>query len=459
MQPQHFPAYPQLRAWSDHPHLNIDQLVQKFPALRALRNDFANKERDDRDEDEEEISHLLLADLEDRTIIMVDGDISVTQEQMDGLNYSLMLAVDGNLHVDGRPSNILYVSGDIYCNTISLDNAWLLHPVGGTIHARHCAWLWAEDHEDMCSAPVVKLETRFLFSWFYDIGNLALSADAAIFILADRDYCTSLDLPNPVFIWHDVVFVLKDRFVLQVDSEGSDAPDWRNDAIEAALQSGEDIFISGFDIRCTTQLKAAKEAMAARDYRSAYLLSKQAAALSPAYYKAWLGMGDALREAGAYEQALAPYQEAVKRFPVNQTALVNTAANNAALCAIRCRMLAQAIHLANVSIDHTQEGYYNGKLMANAYRLRAEACLLSGRQKDATADLVRANLLNPFHATANWLMGLVHYRNGAEQQARKCHKLAADRNADLVLYYDAADSTDFVSPKALSVDWDTQEPG
>ncbi len=390
-----------------------------------------------------------------RMVILIEGNISVTQEQLDTLDYSIMLAVDGHLHVDGCPSHILYVSGDIYCNTISLNNEWLRNPVGGTVYARDCAWLWAEDHETLCTAPVVKLETRFLFSWFYDIDNLALSADTVIFILADGDYCSGLALPNPVFTWHDAVFVLREQFVLQVDSEDSDAPAWRSDAIEAALQNGEDIFLGGFDIACVPHVRAAKEAMAARDYRSAYLLSRKVARVAPAYYKGWFGMGSALLQAGAYEQALRPFQEAANRFPVNQTGLINTAANHGALCAIRCRNVTLAIRLATVSIDHIQEGMYNRNLMASAYRFRAEAYLLSGRETKAAADLYKAISYNPRHRTANWLMGLVHHRNGAEQQARKFHRIAADQDPDFAVYYDVAGNTDFLSPKALHIDWDT----
>lgn len=442
---QHFtPA----SAWSDYPHLTIDEFIRDFP-------DVAQRESKFYEDDDESFRDRY----EGRSIILIKGDISVTQAQIKELAEGWrLLAVDGNLQVTESASNILYVSGDLYCHSVTLNNSdWLHYPVGGRIIASDCAWLCAEDHEIMQDAPHVQLETRFLFSWFYSLDNLKLSTDTTVFILGDWDYCSNLDLPNPVFPWHDSVYVLKDQFVYTVDCDSSDAMDWDCHAIDKALLRGEDLFREGFDIACMPYQRAADEALSMKDYRRAYQLYKQSASISPAYYEAWYGMACSLHDVGAYQHALKIYQEAMLRFPERQTGLVNYAANYGALCAIRCRELPLAIELATISINHTREGCYNRDRLAHAYRFRAEAYLLSGQDDDAFTDLERALDFNERHSTANWLMGLVYYRRNDLDRAQQYHQNACKRDPDFSIFYDQACNTDFLSGKPIEVDWDSED--
>ena len=437
--------YPPLRNWSEYARISFHEFTQRFPAVTS------SEAIDDVDDFMERHA--------DHSIILISGDVSITQQQFAELcdDYHVAIAVDGNLDVDGYPSKLLYVSGDLHCDTISLDYGWD-GVVDGRIVARHYfVSLDAEDDEVMNDAPHLRVDTPFLFSWFYGIDNLDLQPETVIFILGDWDYCHNLALPNAVFPWHEVVHVLRQELVDHVDYKNYDGSAWSHSNIKRALKSGQNIFIDGFDIACIEYQKAGQDAMTLKDHRAAYLAYKKSASLSPAYYCAWLGMADALFQAGAYEQALQHYQEAATRFPSRQTGLLNRAANFGARSAIRCRQLPLAIELASQSIKHNQELEYDTEDRAHAYRFRAEAHYLSGHETEAFSDLETALSLDDRHVPANWLMGLLHYRRGERALANKYHRNAADRNSDFSLTYDKADNTDFLAGDIIRVDWDTQD--
>ncbi len=168
-------------------------------------------------------------------------------------------------------------------------------------------------------------------------------------------------------------------------------------------------------------------------------------------------MARALHQAGAYKQAMALYREAAVRFPAAQTGLVNVAANYGSLCAIRCRRLDVAIELATASINHTCAGIYDRDRLALAYRLRAEAYLLTDREEAALQDLEAALFYDDRHVTANWLMGLLFYRRNDLERARQYHQQACDRDTSFSVYYDETDNTDFLGGAAIEVEWDKDE--
>lgn len=76
---------------------------------------------------------------------------------------------------------------------------------------------------------------------------------------------------------------------------------------------------------------AARAQAGAREHRSAYLLHKNSAAISPGVYPSWLGMGNALFAVGAYEQAPDMFIQAGTRFPAEQTAMDNEGFDDASL--------------------------------------------------------------------------------------------------------------------------------
>ncbi len=435
-------GYPPLHAWSDHPRIGIDEFLQRFPRVA------------EEVEDEEEFRQYHAQ----RSIILITGDVSITQAQLNELkdDYGIAIAVDGNLAVEHSPLRLLYVSGALHCGSIDLGE-WEHSPAGGPIVARHCATLWAEDHEVMRRAPAARVDTPFLFSWFYGIDNLDLSPETMIFILGDWDYCQDLDLLNPMFPWYECIYALEDEYVEHIYFDGADAPPWNHCAIVPALRAGKKLFKDGFDVACMEYQKAGDDYMVLKDYRAAYLAYKQSASIAPAYYRAWMGMADALYEADAYEQALRHYQEAAARFPAGQTRLVNQGLNYAALCAIRCRQLPLAIELASKSINHNQDlaaaEYYRDPC-ASAYRMRAEARYLSGDEAGAFQDLETALALNEYHRTANWLLGLLYYRRGDTKRAKQHHEAASARDEDFAVYYDQAGNTDFLAETPAHVDWD-----
>lgn len=436
--------YSPLRAWSDHPRIDIDEFLHRFPRVTAEV------------EDEEEFR----AQNAYRKIILITGDVSITQAQVDELedDYWAAIAVDGNVTFERSALKMLYVSGTLHCDVVDL-NEWQHFPAGSQIVARHCVRLSAEDDEIMRSAPAVRVDTPFLFCWFYGVDNLDLSSETKIFILGDSDYCKDLDLPNPVFTWYECVYTLKDEYVEHIYFDGADAPPWNDPGIVAALRDGKNIFRDGFDIACLEYQKAGDDYMVQKDRRAAYLAYKKAASIAPAYYHAWLGMAEAMSKANAFEQALYYYQEAAARFPVKQTRLVNQGLNYAALCAIRCRKLPLAIDLASRSIDHNQDlvaieyGSYKAPC-ALAYRMRAEARYLSGDETGAFQDIETALAFHAHHFTANWLMGLLCYRSGDAARANKYHRIASARNEKFAVYYDQADNTDFLVGTPSHVDWD-----
>lgn len=186
----------------------------------------------------------------------------------------------------------------------------------------------------------------------------------------------------------------------------------------------------------------------------AFAQFQAAAALSPRYYEAWLGMGRALLGAGAYAQAIPFYRHASGLFPPQQTGLCNDAANAVAACALVCGELDVAIELATLSIEHLRESVYDRELLAQGFRLRAEARLRAGQLEEARADLASQLGYWPNQASAHWLVGLYHCKRGEQAQALHAHALAVAEAARLAPYYDEADCLNFLYTQPVTVDWD-----
>ncbi|NHZ80921.1 hypothetical protein F2P44_16800 [Massilia sp. CCM 8695] len=345
-----------------------------------------------------------------------------------------------------------FVGGDLYVDAIRLDGMQS-NAVRGRVVAKS-AWLLAEDDCAMRRAPELRLDTQFLFAWFYRIDQLTFNPGAVIFMLGSGAYCAKLDLPNPVFSWHDAVHVLDGRFVAGVLCDGSDDYCWHSPSIIPALKRGRTIYRDGYDIACYPFHQAAQAAMAAGDHRNAYLLHKKSAAIAPAYYEAWFGMGYALLREGAWEQALGVYRKAAALFPKEQTGMINTALNHAALCAAHTRQLGLAIELASMSIEHNQESEYKESEAGKAYRYRAEAYLMSGRVAAAMADLEQALELDRHLESARWLKGLAHDQRNELERANADHAAACRYDKRYAVSYDTRGDTGFLYQADQRVDWD-----
>ncbi|NHZ87525.1 hypothetical protein F2P45_00530 [Massilia sp. CCM 8733] len=429
-----------LTTWDGVPRMSDAAFFERFP--------------DWLDESEEggSVSCFLLA-----------GNISVSTALLEELGDDTLIVVDGSLRIDAGNAHgyllrsdayerICFVSGDLHVEAAVLDGM-RDDMVGGRIVASS-AWLLAEDFSAMREAPAVRIETQFLFVWFYEIDTLTLNPDAVVFIIGEGDYCARLELPNPLFCWHEGVFALDAKYLDKIDCDSSNSVMWQSTSIILALRAGRSLFMDGVDVASNPYHTSARAAMATGERRAAYLLHKKSAAISPAYYEAWFGMGQALMHEGAWRQALEMYRKAAALFPRRQTGMVNTALSDAALCALRSAEPAQAIELAGMAILHNQDCYYKEPEAAEAYCHRAEAYLMTGQADAALADLGTALELDPHLTKARWLTGLAHYQRNEPDLARAAHASASEANARYAPFYDIHPDTGFLYRGERPVDWD-----
>ena len=330
--------YPAAKDWSSYLQISMEEFVERYPKV---------------------MEDILIEDLEefmedhaDDTIYVIPGDVTLTEADTAKLSEDYdKIVVEGCLRAAVNPTNLLYVKGDLYCDFMSLDESLLV--VDGQAFAKYYVSLNAEDDCHMRSAPTLRVDTPLLFSWFYKIDRLTLSPETIIFILG-TDYCKKLVLPNIIFPWHDAVYVLKPEVTEYVGDHYHDYASWDLEIIADALKNGESIFIDGFNVKAMEYQASARMLIAAKDYRSAYLTYKKVAGLFPGYYLGWFGMAIALQEAGAFAQAVPICQEAVKRFPTDQTGLVNYAADHGAWMAIRTQQPETALTFATHSLEHNK---------------------------------------------------------------------------------------------------------
>ncbi|MCE3604201.1 tetratricopeptide repeat protein [Massilia sp. P8910] len=442
------------------PRLSLDEFREQFPDAGVGQRRHPQPARciDSTSGDERVIEGG------DVRLLLITGNVSIDEALLvstarEGWTH---IAVDGDLHLEGRTTSdaydcgmkrVYFVSGDLHAGSVDLTSI-PSNTVAGRIVAQ-CAWLSADDDCAMRTAPELRVHARFLFAWFYSIDDLTIGPDAVIFILGNGNYCADLRLPNPSFQWHEDIHVLAEPFVYIVQREGSDAPGWVTGAIEAALARGGSIFRDGFDIACYPYHRAAQAQAEADEQRAAYLLHKKTAAIAPGFYESWLGMGGALFQAGAYRQALAAYRTAASLFPADQTGLVNLAFNYASLCALYLEQFDQAIELASMSVAHNREAESENDAFGYAYRCRAEAYLLAGRMEQAFADLEEAIRLDRHDSATQWLMGLLHYQRGDGEQARLFHARASRYQTCFSAFYDVETGTAFLYHAPTELDWDS----
>jgi tetratricopeptide (TPR) repeat protein len=443
------PAFTALPSWASLPRLRIDALCDRLPLLKQRIEAF-DAVADDQGYD------CYLDNDDERDFILLMGDFFISDAQLDALrddDEDALIVVVGSLRVESRARQVFYVSGDLHCSSIALDDYGIALFVDGGIKARDCAILEARDDRRLISAPAMRLDTRYLFCWFYDIDAIALCPDAVVAIVGGWDYCNSVSLANPIVRWHDGLHVFDPRFLLPMDDYVADVPNWDYRLIEAALLRGESILKPGYDIASIAWEEAGREAARAGEQQTAWLRFRQAASISPASYVAVSGMADALTSVGALAQALPLYARAGSLFPQDQRALANDALTMAALCALRCRDLTQALALADASIAHHAPQLRRSEF-APPYRVRGEALLLLGRQDEAARALALALEHNQEHPMAHWLSGLLSHLSGEQARARAQHKEAVRFAGTALPAYTEQQDTDFQGAPGPSVDWD-----
>ncbi|WP_209443525.1 tetratricopeptide repeat protein [Flavobacterium circumlabens] len=415
-----------------------------MPKLPPESRYYLYDDEDDEDED----------DTEDPDMLYFEGDITLSESQLKALkkeNYNFNIAVKGNLTLEGHfytGYNKLWVSGNLYCDSLSSAESFR---VKGKIIARYYVTFSADDDEALRSTSKLKIETPYIFSWYYDLSNITLNRDAIVFIVCDEDDYEEMTLKNFCFFSFSVIFAVKPELLNPIYDSDDDSEIFNFDRLDETLQKGESIFIEGFDANSLLLEQQAVEYERLERYKEAFAILKQQLKLSPAYYTFWYDAGRLLFNLGAYEQAIPYYDKAANLFPEEFGIFKNDAADFTALARVRLRQVDEALKWADYSIN-------NGNDMLHfSHRVRAEAYILKEDWDKAKADLDIALKLKHDHPTSNWLMGLVYHHFGDTQNEHKYHELAKKANKTLEANYQTHRNIDFYYPTATKLDWLDEE--
>ena len=428
--------------------INFSELLNSHPGL-AEKLPAAWGE-----DDFEEYMESLSCDPDDDEYENEDFEVEVFRGDvdLDSIELTMNSVVIGNAYCKGRfPNEVIYVSGDVYCDSILLTPYWQHQAVvDGTIHAATVVYARAPDHEAMIDLAPNKIKSPLLFGWYANVDQLSISPETTIFLRGDWDYCQQLQLPNLTFAWHGEIYALRDDHCPYVENEWDDDGDFFNHTVEQSVREGRSIWREGFDPVAVPWCKKGKQAARAEEYLSAYLFYRESLRLAPSYYPAALGMATALWHAGAYRQALPAYTEAAKLFPSQHTSLMNKALRMSGMCALRSGELDVAVQVGEQLIEAYQD-------KADGYRIRGEALLRIGNIDAAQANLEQAISIEPKHGPANWLLGKVLHIKGQLKEAAEQQALAVGVFSKLKLPFDESDGTCFMSLAPSEVDWEERD--
>lgn len=428
--------------------ISADELETLVPQLNSFYKSGLLKEEDyeEYDEDEEE---------EGETMLYFEQDTHLTAAQYKALKeqygFYTPWAVNGSLTIeDGGFGGAALVKGDLICDCFGYGE-WVL--VQGKIKAKYYATFIAGDHEVLVNTTSLRLETPYVFSWFYNLGEVEMAPGTNVMLVCDGSALRPMGLRDPYYFWEESAFVLKPAFCYLVDCYYSDALYWNFNAIETALQEGKPIFIDGFTPDSMPFYREAHRQMSQKNYKEAYWLFQKAAELSPNFYYTLHYMGFCLYRASAYEQAMPVLERAAKLFPEKCKGLPNQAADYFALSALRLNKPALALEWSNFSIEGSRNNKMDGKKLWIAWRARGEAHLMLGNLEAAKADLEKALEFNFEGGAAHWLLGLAYHRLGNEKQSKKHHQLAIKLNHQLTADYATYSDTVFLQAPPTTVNW------
>lgn len=391
---------------------------------------------------------------DDPQVLIVEGDFVIDGDWQNLLNEAdaSYLLIDGNVELKNSShfNSILWVTGDLSTDALHWTPYELT--VLGAITARHYATLIADDHAITRKSPHAIIITPYFFSSFFKVDQIKFNPDCLIFILADWTYSHNLylQLPNPVFPWHDGRFVLRDEVQQRVESSDYDGTVWNEWNIRPVLAANQSILRDGISIDnlrlAMNSCHDADDAKRLGKQRLAWLHYQRAATQCPDYYPAYYQMGSLMYDENAFDQALPYLERAALLYPKSQSALANDAAIYAGLAALRSSQFARALHICNAALQHNDHAYL--------YRTRAEAYLLLGEIELARQDLQTALAKSPEYPTANWLMGLVLFQDGAHQEAEQYRQQAIEEAQYFDVSYVKHQDTSFLVEATVHLDWE-----
>ncbi|HEX6428354.1 MAG TPA: tetratricopeptide repeat protein [Niastella sp.] len=432
--------------------ISYKEMLTRLPELARLKKtDTSPDEAEDDDDNDDAFND------DDDKVIYFDGDTTLTEDQKmllrDHPSGARVMAVKGNLELTGGSRDNLYISGDLHCNAYYQGYE---QRIGGTIFARHYACFSGEDHEILHTTYPCKVNTPYLFAWFFDIGSFIASDKTVAFVMCNYTDYQKMELSNPHFYWQEDIYVLKPEMCYEVESRFYDSIYWNLDNIRKALEQGQSIFIEGFDINSWAQYKKAQEYIQARQKQEAFACHRKAMELSPNWYRVWLDAGQLLFNEGAYEQALPYLEKAVDLFPQKHKNINNRAADLYALAQTRLRRLDNAIEMATYSIESSKANPYDEDRRYFAYRIRGEAYVLKGEWDAARADLEQAVNMAWDNGSANWLLGLVYRHLGDVKKENKYYEIAKKKGEKFAADYATHNHADFVYKFPTTVNYGDQ---
>ncbi len=362
--------------------------------------------------------------------------------------YETVIVVKGNLTIKGSLSYNFYVTGNVTVDKIFIYGESHYRYCGGKFQVKYMANLSAEDDEATISGNGQVIDAPYFVGWYVDLYTLQFSPQTIIFIMGDRDDVEAYKLKNIVFKGQDALYALKPELYYNV-GEGTSESFLCEDEILKCLQNKQSIFIDGFNPQCMHDYYKGVSFSNDKRYKDCFLMMKKVIEISPNFYLAYAVAANSLSEEGAYKQSLEYYQKAIELFP-SKLHHTNYSILNFALYSIRLGDLQTAMEYTEKALKQNDNNYY-------VYRVRGEIYLLQNNLTLAKQDLLKAQELNHWHRTTNWLLGFIYYKEGDKKNAEKHFTIAIrDNYENLNVFYDKANDLSFFYKKDTPVDWETK---
>ena len=390
-------------------------------------------------------------------IILIEGDAVLDHalaDAVDALGHHTVVISGNARQAEGWSHHgALYILGDwlgdVFCYQTDMNLRVL-----GTVRA-NLAKFSAEDDEMTHSAPALNLDTPLLLTWFVQPGApLRLPPQTPVLMFGEYEACERLTIANPLLIWHEGIYLLRDEMYDVVEEEWHDGQPWHTDAIKAALAGGESLWREGVKPEVVAPWRWAQAYEAANLLEAAFHAYRCAAELAPGFAPAHAGMGGVLWLTGAWEQALPHLRRARELFPTQQTGILDPAVLPLASALLYLGRAAEAEEVARAELarlSSTEAG-------APMHRVLAEIALGQGRPGDVETALRHYEEGSYNWQNLWWLQGALAQRQG--DAGRAAELLRKTRRYDPHATDPAEGATDLrwrLAPQT-TVAWPTATP-